>query len=122
MYGRKKVRTFTVNGMLSKIQGVKNACSRNQRRYGNDSMIVSRQYKRLISLCNSLAIAFSQYKLEYQSLDLLKLAQSADMFLYDNGDYFDRLWPGRLVTFNNFAYMFARTGDYTGALKFIYDG
>jgi hypothetical protein len=49
---------------------------------------------------------FTHYGIDREALQLLHLAQQSDAYLYDHGDFFDKLWPGRLVTFNNFAFVF----------------
>ena len=64
--------------------------------------------KSFIVLCNSLAIVFLQYDLRTEALSLLKQASQADLALYDTGSLLDRLWSGRVTTYNCLAYLFAK--------------
>lgn len=67
---------------------------------------ISSAFKTLIARCNSLAIVFLQYKLHNEVLKLLKTAAAADINLYKYGSLMDRLWQGRLVTYNNLVFFF----------------
>lgn len=103
---RKKYQT--IHEALQHIEVLQLNCSRSPRLYGTPGFDHSVPYKKLISACNSLAVVFMQYDLLREALDLLKKASSADVELYKQGSLLDRLWEGRVNTYNNLAYLFQR--------------
>lgn len=102
----RKQKFTTIKGALSEVTALHNRCSRLPELLGFSSQDISRNFKRLIARCNSLAIVFLQYNLHSDVLRLLKTAAAADISLYKYGGVLDRLWQGRLVTYNNLAFFF----------------
>jgi hypothetical protein len=46
-----------------------------------------------------------QYQLDKLALDMLKKSAQIDVMLYDTSTLVGKLWPGRILTFLNFAYI-----------------
>ena len=69
---------------------------------------VTANYKQLMTSCNSLAIVFLQYELIQEALDVLRKAAKADLKMYEKGTLLDRIWPGRITTYNCLAYLFQK--------------
>jgi hypothetical protein len=105
MAGRKH-KYSTIKGVLHEVATLRNKCTRLPEILGSSSQDISRNFRRLIARCNSLAIIFLQYKLHSGVLKLLKIAAATDLSLYKYGSLLDRLWQGRLVTYNNLAFFF----------------
>lgn len=73
---------------------------------GFRSTDISKSFKKLITLCNSLSIIFEQYNLHSHALELLHKASEADKGLKRYGSSSDRLWQGSLITSCNLAHLF----------------
>lgn len=73
---------------------------------GFRSADISKSYKKLISLCNSLSIIFEQYGLSNLALELLQKASAADKGLKRHGTPSDKLWQGSLIISCNLALLF----------------
>lgn len=75
--------------------------------------------KKLMVLCNSIAITLLQQDYLEDTLALLKFADRADAELARfNG--IGLTWQGRLMTPNTLAFLYFRQGRYMDALKFLY--
>lgn len=116
----------TIREVMQLVDVLQLKCNRSPRLYAAQSFDHSAPYKKLISACNSIAVVFMQYDLLREALDLLKRGSAADVELYKQGSLLDRLWEGRVYTYNNLAYLFQRSeshriGDLSAALKFVYD-
>jgi hypothetical protein len=88
---------------------------------GYPSSDIIKTLRDFIQFTNSLSILLIQFELYSHALPLLRKAMKTDFNLFKVGDAKERLWQGRLVTYNNLAYVFFRAGDTHGALKFLYD-
>jgi len=98
----------TLKEVLQTVDLLQVKCTRSPRLYAGQNFDRSVPYKKLIASCNSLAVVFMQYDLLREALDLLKRASAADVELYKQGSLLDRLWEGRVCTYNNLAYLFQR--------------
>ncbi|CAG9312167.1 unnamed protein product [Blepharisma stoltei] len=81
-----------------------------------------KSYKHLITICNSLAIVFMQYDLIQESLTFLKISMEVDSLLVKYGNILEKFWQGRLVMYNNFAYLYHKANQNQDCLKSLYEG
>lgn len=80
-----------------------------------------RNYKDLITLCNSLCIVFIQYELIQDCLDFLTKAILTDISLCKYGTVLDKFWQGRILTYNNLAFLYYKVDQLGDCLKFLYN-
>jgi hypothetical protein len=73
---------------------------------GYRSLDIAKADKALISLCNSLSIVFLQYDLFKEAFLMLQKAVQVDAELSKFGSMEDKLWQGRLITYNSLALLF----------------
>lgn len=73
---------------------------------GYRSLDLCRSYKNLIAMCNSLSIVFLQYDLFKEAFLMLQKAVQIDLELGKFGTEEDKLWQGRLITYNSLALLF----------------
>lgn len=106
MKARKKFTT--ISQALKQVTQLENKCKRINYLLGYHSSDIIKTHKQFLILTNSLSIVFLQYDLTHISLDLLKKAAEIDVDLYKRGGLEDRLWEGRLLTYNNLAWVFLR--------------
>jgi hypothetical protein len=106
MKARKKFSS--ISQVLQQVAQLENKCRRINYLLGYQSSDIIKVHKQFLILSNSLAIVFMQYDLTHISLDLLKKAAEIDVDLYKRGGLEDRLWEGRLLTYNNLAWLFQR--------------
>jgi len=99
---------YTIKEVFKLIERLETKSNRMPELLGFRSMDICKSFKQLISLTNSLAIVFLQYSLIPQALKLLKKAASADLSLQRYGSLMDRFWQGRMVTYNNLAWMYLK--------------
>ena len=104
----RRKRFVTIPEALQQVSTLESKCARSPDLYPVTPSDLASSYKSLISLCNSLAIVFLQYDLTREALDLLKKASTADLQLYKSGSLLDRLWQGRVTTYNSLAYLFQK--------------
>lgn len=88
---------------------------------GYPSSDIIKTLRDFITFTNSLSILLLSFELYSHALPLLRKAMKTDFNLFKVGESKDRLWQGRLITYNNLAYVFFRAGDTHGALKFLFD-
>ena len=70
---------------------------------GFKSQDISKSYKQLVTLCNSLAVVFLQYELYEHAGFMLATALRAEDNLTRHGTATDRAWKGNVCVFNNHA-------------------
>lgn len=104
----RRKRFLTLAEVHQQVAALETKCSRSPELYTLHAADTATNYKALITLCNSLAIVFLQYDLIREALDLLKKASHADLQLYKSGSLLDRLWQGRVTTYNALAYLFQK--------------
>jgi hypothetical protein len=89
---------YSIDQVLETVHKLETTTKRLPELLGFRSTDISKHYKRLISLCNSLSIIFEQYDLHTRALSLLRKASDADKGLKRYGSSSDRFWPGSLIT------------------------
>ncbi|CAG9324389.1 unnamed protein product [Blepharisma stoltei] len=118
---KRKKRFFTLDEIRNFIKNLETKTKRMPELIGFRSEDVCKNFKNLITMCNSLSIIFLQYNLIHETLSFLKKAAEADTALCKYGNLLDRLWQGRLVTYNNLAFLYHKVGQYKDCLKFLYE-
>jgi hypothetical protein len=101
-----KRKYHTIDQVLEIVKKLEVSTKRLPELLGFRSTDISKSYKKLITICNSLSIIFEQYNLHNRALDLLKKASEADKGLKRYGSSADRLWQGSLITSCNLALLF----------------
>lgn len=82
----------------------------------------SSQFKKLLTLCNSLEIIFMQYDLTQPCLKLQKIAADCNEFISSQGSTLDKLWQPRILSFINSAFLYSKLGMFDESLKELYIG
>jgi hypothetical protein len=93
-----KRKYHSINQVLSLVNKLEVTTSRLPELLGFRSSDISKSFKKLVTLCNSLSIIFEHYELHNRALTLLRKASEADKGLKRYGSNADRLWQGSLVT------------------------
>ena len=86
-----KKRYHTIQEVFEIVRKIEISTKRLPELLGFRSSDISKSYKKLIALCNSLSIIFEQYDLSNLALDLLRKASEADKGLKRYGTGSDRL-------------------------------
>ena len=101
-----KKKYSTIQEVFDLVSKLEASTKRLPELLGFRSSDISKSYKKLITLCNSVSIIFLQYSLPNLALDLLKKASDADKGLKRHGSHSDKLWQGSLITSCNLALLF----------------
>ena len=101
-----KKKYSTIQEVFDLVSKLEASTKRLPELLGFRSSDISKSYKKLITLCNSVSIIFLQYSLPTLALDLLKKASDADKGLKRHGSHSDKLWQGSLITSCNLALLF----------------
>ena len=101
-----KRKYHSIDQVLEIVSKLETSTKRLPELLGFRSTDISKSYKKLITLCNSLSIIFEQYNLHNRALELLRKASEADKGLKRYGSNSDRLWQGSLITSCNLALLF----------------
>jgi hypothetical protein len=102
----KSKKIFSIPAAIKSVEDKYNRVIRMPELIGYRSIDVAKAYKNLISLCNSLSIVFLQYELFKESFLMLQKAVHIDSELNKFGSFQDKLWQGRLITYNSLALLF----------------
>ena len=102
----KSKKIFTISEALRHVDDKYMRISRIPDLIGYRSADLCKSYKNLISLCNSLSIVFLQYDLFKEAFLMLQKAVQTDLELSKIGSNEDKLWQGRLITYNSLALLF----------------
>jgi len=103
-----KRRFLTLHEVKLKIEQLELRCERLPVLYGYSPSDLITLNKALITQSSSLSLVFLQHGLLVDALALLGKALKADQRLFANGGEGDLLWAGRLMTFNNLAFLFQK--------------
>lgn len=121
MFSKRKRKYYTINEIHTYISNLESKSKRLPEIIGFRSTDTCKNFKDLISLCNSLSIVFVQYDLIEDCMIMLKTATTADSNLCKYGTVLDRLWQNRILTFNNLAFMYHKVNQPGDSLKFLYE-
>ena len=102
----KPKKIFSITEALKFVEDKYNRVSRMPELIGYRSADMTKSYKNIISICNSLSIVFLQYDLFKEAFLMLQKAVAVDTELNKFGNNEERLWQGRLVTYNSLALLF----------------
>lgn len=118
----KRRRKFhSINEVHSMISHMEQKSKRMPEIIGFRSSDTCKNFKDLLTLCNSLSIVFLQYDLIQDCLQILKSAGEADSNLCKYGTVLDKLWQGRILTYNNLAFLYHKVNQPGDSLKFLYE-
>jgi hypothetical protein len=102
----KTKKVFTISESLKLVEDKFARVVRMPQLIGYRSLDICKSYKNLISICNSLSIIFLQYDLFKEAFLMLQKAVQIDLELSKFGSPEDKLWQGRLITYNSLALLF----------------
>ena len=102
----KNKKIITISQAIKEVDEKFLRISRMPELIGYRSIDLCKSYKTLIALCNSLSIVFLQYDLYKEAFLMLHKAVQIDSDLTKFGSIEDKLWQGRLVTYNSLALLF----------------
>lgn len=111
---------YTISDALNYVESYKSRIERMPDLLGFKSSDISKNYKNLIQLSNSLSIIFMQYDLNDIALSLLKYSTDADTKLQRFATYQDKLWEGSLLTYNNLILLFQKVKHFKESLKLVF--
>ena len=120
-FSKRKRKFYSISEIHTMISNLEQKSRRMPEIIGFRSSDICKNFKELLTLCNSLSIVFIQYDLIQDCLLLLKSAGDADSNLCKHGTVLDRLWQGRILTFNNLAFLYHKVGQHSDSLKFLYE-
>ena len=106
MHRKKKV--YSVEGVKNLVCAIEAKSFRMPELLGYKSRDITKTFKKLITLCNSLSIVFTHYAQHELSQFMLAKAQTASRGLKKHGSAQDRVWSGRVLTTANHAYALYR--------------
>jgi hypothetical protein len=99
-------KIFTISEALKFVEDKFLRVTRMPELIGYRSTDITKSYKSVISICNSLSIVFLQYDLFKEAFLMLQKAVAVDTELNKFGNNEERLWQGRIVTYNSLALLF----------------
>lgn len=102
----KSKKIFTISEALKFVEDKFLRVTRMPELIGYRSTDIIKSYKATISLCNSLSIVFLQYDLFKEAFLMLQKAVQVDTELNKFGSFEEKLWQGRLITYNSLALLF----------------
>lgn len=111
----------SISQVLQKIDTLESKTKRVLYVLGYRSSEISKSFRQMISVCNSVSIVFLQFDLLHDALYVLQKAVQTDTCMFFEGDFEDRTWQSRPLIYCNLGYLLLRVKDYTGSLKFLYD-
>ena len=82
---------YTIPQIFELVKKLEVSTKRLPELLGFRSVDISKSYKKLITVCNSVSITFEQYNLYNRALELLRKASEADKCLKRYGSASDRL-------------------------------
>ena len=91
MFSKRRRKFYTIIEIHNMISSIEQKSKRMPEIIGFRSPDICKNFKDLITLCNSLSIVFIQYDLIQDCLQLLKVAGEADSNLCKHGTVIDRL-------------------------------
>ncbi|CAG9314368.1 unnamed protein product [Blepharisma stoltei] len=120
---RSQVRrsTCSISHVLHKIDTLESKTKRVLYALGYRSSEISKTFRQMITVCNSVSIVFLQFDLLHEALYVLQKAVQTDTCMFFEGEFEDRTWQSRPLIYCNLGYLLLRVKDYTGSLKFLYD-
>jgi hypothetical protein len=121
MFSKRKRKYYTINEIHSLISSLESKSKRLPEIIGFRSSDTCKNFKDLLTLCNSLSIVFVQYELIEDCMLMLRTATTADSNLCKYGTVLDRLWQNRILTFNNLAFLYHKVNQPGDSLKFLYE-
>lgn len=121
MFSKRRRKYYTITEIHGLISTLEQKSKRLPEIIGFRSSDTCKNFKELITLCNSLSIVFVQYDLIQDCLIMLKIATEADTNLCKYGTVLDRLWQNRILTFNNLAFLYHKVNQPSDSLKFLYE-
>jgi hypothetical protein len=121
MFSKRRRKFNTINEIHNMISNLEQKSKRMPEIIGFRSSDICKNFKELMTLCNSLCIVFIQYDLIQDCQLLLKASSEADANLCKHGTVLDRLWQGRILTYNNLAFLYYRVDQHSDSLKFLYE-
>lgn len=121
MFTKRRRKYYTIPEIHALISALEQKSKRLPEIIGFRSSDTCKNFKDLITLCNSLSIVFVQYDMIQDCLIILKVASEADSNLCKYGTVLDRLWQNRILTFNNLAFLYHKVNQPRDSLKFLYE-
>jgi len=114
-------KKYSIEEIFYKIQLLENKCNRITYLLGYKSSEISKSFRNIITMCNSVAIVFLQFDLVKEALVVLRKGIEMDISMFVEGEFDDRKWFGRPLLYCNLGFLLERVGDHSGSLKFLYD-
>ncbi|CAG9333070.1 unnamed protein product [Blepharisma stoltei] len=119
--GKSKKQILSIPQVLQRIEALDAKTKRIAHLLGYRSNEISKTFRQMLTMCNSVSIIFLQFDLLHAALYILLKAAETDVCMFFEGNSSDRIWHGRVLVYCNLGYFLHRIDDYTGSLKFLYD-
>ncbi|OMJ82711.1 hypothetical protein SteCoe_16536 [Stentor coeruleus] len=121
MFIKRRRKFYSIDEVHIMVSQMEQKSKRMPEIIGFRSSDTCKNFKDLLTLCNSLSIVFIQYDLIQDCLQILKSAGEADSNLCKYGTVLDKLWQGRILTYNNLAFLYHKVNQPGDSLKFLYE-